>query len=112
MGIWGLGRREFGSPCVWQKEKKTGFEKKIGISPMEKGYPCVWQNLLGIWQITCGKYGEISQSKIPSLNPFIIGGIVQISRAGEIPFAARQQRPLYQFLTRVGEEGHLSKFRW
>ncbi|PQQ01891.1 hypothetical protein Pyn_09435 [Prunus yedoensis var. nudiflora] len=63
---------------------------------MEKGNPCVWQNLLGIWQITCGKYGGISQSKIPSLNPIIIGGIVQISRAGEIPFAARQQRHLYQ----------------
>ncbi|XP_021801034.1 uncharacterized protein LOC110745255 [Prunus avium] len=61
---------------------------------MEKGNPCVWQNLLGIWQITCGKYGGISQSKIPSLNPIIIGGILKISRAGEIVFAARQQRYL------------------
>ncbi|CAL9000235.1 unnamed protein product [Prunus brigantina] len=69
---------------------------------MEKGYPCVWQNLLGIWQITCGKYGGISQSKIPSLNPFIIGGIVQISRAGEIAFAACQQRHLYQFSNKSG----------
>ncbi|CAL9020113.1 unnamed protein product, partial [Prunus brigantina] len=45
----------------------------------------------GIWQITCKKYGGISQSKIPSLNPIIIGGILQISRAGEIVFATCQQ---------------------
>ncbi|KAH0996552.1 hypothetical protein GBA52_020416 [Prunus armeniaca] len=62
----------------------------MGISPMEKGFPCVRQNLLGIWQITCGKYGGIFQSKIPSSNPIIIGGIVQISRVGEIAFAAHQ----------------------
>ncbi|CAL9026176.1 unnamed protein product [Prunus brigantina] len=39
----------------------------------------------------CGKYGGISQSKISSLNPIIIGGILQISRAGEIVFTARQE---------------------
>ncbi|CAL9020929.1 unnamed protein product, partial [Prunus brigantina] len=61
----------------------------------------------GIWQIPCGKYGGISQSKIPSLNPIIIGGILQ----GNCFCCAPRNTHYISFLSRVGEEGRPSKFR-